>query len=68
MRIFDFLTQEPREWGDPIRHYHGLKLMQYRGQHWNFQCMYSVHDRVPIVFLNQIILLPRNPLFGMDLM
>jgi hypothetical protein len=59
-----FLIQSPRSWGDPVRHYRGAELTEYRGQHWNLRCRYAVHDRVPIVFLTDITPLEENPLFG----
>jgi len=66
-KIFDYLTRAPRDWGDPIRKYKKMKLTEYHGRHWNLRCVYSVHDRVPIVFLTKVIPLPGNPLFGKDL-
>jgi hypothetical protein len=64
-RIFDYLTLAPRDWGDPVRQYRGLQLTEYRGQHWRLRCRYSVHDRVPIVFLTQIVPIKGSPLFGL---
>ncbi|HJZ89718.1 MAG TPA: hypothetical protein VKE40_02525, partial [Gemmataceae bacterium] len=32
-QIFEFLTQEPRDWGDPIRHYR--VEIDPHGRHWN---------------------------------
>jgi hypothetical protein len=58
------LIQSPRDWGDPIRHYRGAHLTEYRGLHWNLRCRYAVHDRVPIVFLTDVTPLEENPLFG----
>jgi hypothetical protein len=63
--IFRLLTIEPRDWGDPIRNHHGMKLTEYHGHHWNLRCKYAVHDRVPIVFLLEITVLESNPLFGL---
>ena len=65
LQILEFLTIGPREWGDPVRHYAHLKMTEYRGQHWQLRCRYSVHDRVPIVFLTEITPLPDSPLFGL---
>jgi hypothetical protein len=58
------LVNEPRKWGDPIRHRSNAKLTEYRGLHWNLVCLYGVRDRVPIVFLTEIIPLEDSPLFG----
>jgi hypothetical protein len=39
-------------------------LTQFRAIHRKFRCVYSVHNRVPIVFLNELTPLKGNPLFG----
>ena len=58
------LTQAPRDWGDPLRNYRHAHTVEYRGLHKNFRCTYSVHDRVPIVFMTELTPLEGNPLFG----
>jgi hypothetical protein len=62
--ITRLLVGEPREWGDPIRKWPHAHLTEYRGIYWNLRCRYGVHDRVPIVFLTEIVPLERCPLFG----
>jgi hypothetical protein len=62
--IFKRLIQKPREWGDPIRNLQHARLVEYHGRHGDFLAIYAVHDRIPMVFLNQLIPLPRNPLYG----
>lgn len=54
----------PRDWGDPVRQYRKPQLTEYRAQHWKLQFRYTVHDRIPIVFLLEITPLPDSPLFG----
>ena len=59
------LVHEPRKWGDPVRIHKRAQLMEYRGLHWNLRCKYAVHERIPIVFLTEIVVLKGNPLFGL---
>ena len=62
--IFKRLIMKPREWGDPIRNLQHARLVEYHGRHGDFLAIYAVHDRIPMVFLNHLIPLPRNPLYG----
>jgi hypothetical protein len=62
--IVDLLVNKPREWGDPLRHFRHAQTTQYAGHHRRFRCIYSVHNRVPIVFLTGIHPMPGNPLYG----
>ncbi|MBO0698595.1 MAG: hypothetical protein J2P46_09385 [Zavarzinella sp.] len=62
--ITAFLVQSPRSWGDPIRNFRHARTVQYRGQHKDFRCTYSVHDRIPIVFMTELTPLEGNPLYG----
>lgn len=62
--IMDAVTNRPREWGDPVRHFQHSQLTYYHGHHANFLAEYSVHDRVPMVFLINIVPLPGSPLHG----
>ncbi len=62
--IVQFVTQSPRSWGDPVRNFRHAELTQFRAIHRKFRCVYSVHNRVPIVFLNELTPLKGNPLFG----
>jgi hypothetical protein len=59
------LANTPRKWGDPIQNLRHANLTVYRGMHWELRCQYAVHNRVPIVFLTEILPLERNPLFGL---
>lgn len=65
--IVDRFIDDPRGWGDLIRNLGNAELVEYHGRHANFLAVYSVHDRVPIVFLLRLILLPGNPLVGENL-
>jgi hypothetical protein len=38
--------------------------MYYHGHHANFLGIYSVHDRIPMAFLIDVVPLEGNPLFG----
>jgi hypothetical protein len=62
--IIHFLTQSPRGWGDPLRNFRHAQTVEYRGRHKNFRCIYSVHDRVPIVFMAELTPMEGNPLHG----
>ena len=64
--IFNQLINDPRKWGDPIRNYRHAQLIEYHGRHGGFLAAYAVHERVPIVFLNQLIPQEGHPLFGED--
>jgi hypothetical protein len=60
--VLQRLTIDPRDWGDPLRHFRHVQMTQYGGISHGFRCVYSVHDRVPTVLLTSLILLPGNPL------
>lgn len=62
--ILRSLIHEPREWGDPIHNLRHAKLVEYHGRCGDFLVVYAVHYRIPMVFMNEIIPLPNNPLFG----
>ncbi len=66
MHILRLLKMEPRVWGDPICNYRQLKLTQYHGRLWNLRCVYAVHDRIPIVFLTEIVPQVGCPLYTPD--
>ena len=58
--IFSRLINEPRKWRpDPE-----AQQVEYHGRHNRFLAVYTVHDRVPIVFLWKLIPQEGNPLFG----
>jgi hypothetical protein len=65
--IVDKLIKDPRAWGDPVRNFHHAHLVEYHGRHRGFFAAYSVHDRIPMVFLLQLIPLPGNPLLDENL-
>ena len=58
------LTTDPRDWGDPLWHFHSLQMTQYGGTLHGFRCEYSVHDRIPTVVMTNLFPLPGNPLHG----
>ena len=62
--IIHRLVNEPRKWGDPVRNHRKAKLVEYNGRHGGFLAIYSVHERVPIVFLTQLVPQAGHPLFG----
>ena len=58
------LTTEPREWGDPLWHFHAIHMTHYGGTMYGFRCEYSVHDRISTVVLTDLFPLPGSPLYG----
>jgi len=62
--ILHRLVIRPRSWGDPLMNLRHLNAVQYRGLHKDFRCIYSVHERIPIVFMTELTPLEGNPLFG----
>jgi len=58
------LRKNPREWGDPIRNYPRLQLVEYAyataSDH--FRVIYLVHDVAAVVFVREVIALEDNPL------
>jgi hypothetical protein len=62
--IVQAVTNRPRVWGDPVRHFAHVQQMYYHGHHANFLGIYSVHDRIPMAFLIDVVPLEGNPLFG----
>lgn len=62
--IVNRMINDPRRWGDPIRNLRHAQMVEYHGRHNDLLAIYSVHDRVPIVFLFQLVPLPDHPLFG----
>ncbi len=63
-KMFNRLINRPREWGDPVQNRPHAQLVEYHGRYGEFVAIYAVHDRIPMVFFNHLIPLPRNPLFG----
>jgi hypothetical protein len=62
--FLEHLVMNPRGWGDPIRNLRNAHQVEYHGRHDRFLAIYTVHDRVPIVFLWYLIPQEGNPLFG----
>lgn len=62
--IFERLINEPRKWGDPIANLRNAQQVEHHGRHRRFLAVYTVHDRVPIVFLWKLIPQEGHPLFG----
>lgn len=62
--IIDAVTNRPRTWGDSVRHFAAAQQTYYHGHHANFVGVCSIHDRVPMAFLIDVIPLEGNPLFG----
>ena len=61
-QVDEHLHQRPREWGDPIRNFPAAQSVQYRGQVDPIIAYYSVHDRLPMVFLNWVTVPKGHPL------
>jgi hypothetical protein len=66
-QILEHLTMNPRGWGDPVRNLRKAQQIEYHGRHDRFLAIYTVHDRVPMVFLWRLIPQDGHPLFGEDL-
>jgi hypothetical protein len=47
-----------------VRQFTHAQQTYYHGHHANFLGVYSVHDRVPMAFLIDVIPLEGNPLYG----
>jgi hypothetical protein len=62
--ILQHLTRDPRDWGDPLWHYHVAQMTHFGGTLHGFRCEYSIHDRIPTVVLTDLFTLPGNPLHG----
>jgi hypothetical protein len=62
--IIDSVTNRPRSWGDPLRHFGASQMIYYRGSTGGFAAVYSVHDRIPMSFLYDIVPLPGHPMYG----
>jgi len=56
------LKYHPRTWGDPIRNLRTLQQVQFRGRLEPLTVYYSVHERVPMVILGDIIVAQDHPL------
>ena len=64
--IIDAVTNRPRDWGDPLRHFGASQMIYYRGLYGGFAAVYSVHDRIPMSFLYDITPMPEHPLYGVS--
>jgi hypothetical protein len=64
--VIDVVTNRPRDWGDPLRHYRASQMMYFRGLNRGFASVYSVHDRIPMSFLYDITPILGHPLYGED--
>lgn len=48
------LKADPDGWGDPLFHYHGLRIQMHQGIRNGFWFYYGVHLDQPVVFLERI--------------
>lgn len=64
--ILDRLVMAPRTWGDPVWNLRNAEQVAYHGRRDRLLAVYTVHVRVPIVFLWQIGPQDGHPLFGED--
>lgn len=62
--IDDDLHQRPRVWGDPLRNFRQLQMVQYRGLLHPLLAFYTVHDRLPLVVLSHVKAVKGHPLAG----
>jgi hypothetical protein len=60
--ILEGLTNDPRNWGDPLWRFHAAQMTRYGRMAHGFRCEYSVHDRIPTVVLTDLYPVPGNPL------
>jgi hypothetical protein len=58
------LIDRPRDWGDPLHDLHSLDLTMFRGIHAKIAVTFAIHNRLPIVFLREIIPILDHPLAG----
>jgi hypothetical protein len=56
------LTHEPVDWGEPFHNLHGLHMIQRRAVEWFFLLTYAVNEEERFVYLQNVQLLPNNPL------
>jgi hypothetical protein len=62
--IVDRLINDPRGWGDPIRNLRKAGQIEYQGRYNRLLAVYTLHERIPLVFLWRIIPQEGHPLFG----
>jgi len=56
------LTNEATDWGEPFQNLHALDMVGRRGVEWFFVAIYSVNEEKRFVYLQNVKLLPNNPL------
>lgn len=61
--LADFLVEieaelrvRPREWGDPVWNWHGMRLVEYARVNFTDRLMvsYLVHETAPVVFVRRL--------------
>jgi hypothetical protein len=62
--IRDALTSRPRDWGDPIRNFRQLRMIQYRGLMLPLIAYYAVHDEASMVVFSDLTVPRGLPLAG----
>ena len=60
-QILDHLRMRPRVWGEPSHHLRGLQMTAFRKMHERLLVIYSVHDRIPMVTIWDIIPTTGHP-------
>ncbi len=60
-QILDHLRTRPREWGEPSHHLRGLQMTAFRKMYDRLLVIYSVHDRIPMVAIWNIIPTAGHP-------
>jgi hypothetical protein len=56
------LIQRPLAWGEPRRHYDGLRLTTFHQIHDQLHVVYTVHDTEPWVWITHIVPVLEHPL------
>lgn len=61
-QVDEELRMRPRDWGDPLRNFPSVQTVQYRGLAEFLLAYYTVHDRLPWVFLSSVTVPNGHPL------
>ena len=61
------LSHDPRGWGDPLRDLRGMNATLYRRYGPVLLVTYGVHNASRVVFVQQVWLTPRSPLWDAEI-
>ncbi len=62
MWIEQTLIERPLAWGEPRRHYDGLRVTAFHQIHDQLHVVYTVHDSEPLVWITQLAPVLDHPL------